>query len=464
MSFFSRHFAVLRQSLQMQREREHAETPRAETEFLPGALEVLETPPNPLGRGILWALLAFIAIAILWSIVGQIDVVAAAPGKLIPRGRVKVIQAVDAGVVRAIHVVDGAVVRAGEPLISLDPTTSEADAAQARESLSVAEIHRGRARALVAAAAGRPVQFAVPEGTPSDVALTQKNLVAARIAEHHTALSALRDERNQRAADFAMVSAEVEKLEQQLPLAETQLANLEKLEREGIVPRLRVMEVKERVVGVRQDLVIRREEMIKTRAAVAGADSQIAKLASEFRAQALDALSEAEANHRLRAEEVKKADEKAAFALITSPIDGVVTQLAVHTLGAVVKPADALMVVVPEGEELIVEAMVLNKDIGFVHAGQAAEVKLEAFPFTRYGIVTGTVERIGTDAVENKELGLVFPCLVKLSQSYISVGATSVALAPGFAATAEIKTGKRRIIEFLLSPLSRRMQEAGRER
>jgi hemolysin D len=136
----------------------------------------------------------------------------------------------------------------------------------------------------------------------------------------------------------------------------------------------------------------------------------------------------------------------------------------VHTLGAVVKPADPLLAVVPKGGELIVEAMVLNRDIGFVREGQLAEVKLEAFPFTRYGIVTGVVERISRDAIENKELGLVFPCLVKLSRGDITVGSTSVALAPGFAATAEIKTGRRRIIEYLLSPLSRRLQEAGRER
>jgi hemolysin D len=227
---------------------------------------------------------------------------------------------------------------------------------------------------------------------------------------------------------------------------------------------MKVAETKERVVGLRQDLIIRREERTKTQAALAGVRSQIAKLESEFRAKSYDALNEAEANYRVRAEEVKKTEDKAALTVLTSPIDGTVTQLAVHTLGAVVKPADSLLAIVPKDEELIVEAMVLNKDIGFVREGQRAEIKLEAFPFTRYGIVNGVVEQISQDSVENKELGLVFPCLVKLSQSYVSVGPKRVALAPGFAATAEIKTGNRRVIEFLLSPLSRRLQEAGRER
>jgi hemolysin D len=437
---------------------------RAETEFLPAALEVLETPPKPLGRIVLWSLLSFVFIAVLWASFGHIDIVASAQGKVIPRGRVKVIQAADIGVVRAIYVKEGEFVRAGQKLVMLDATLTEADAAQAKESQFVASIDRARALALVDAASGGAGRYVAPEDTPPEIVETQRSLVAARIAEHRTGLSALREERAQKGAELAMVTAEVSKLEEQLPLAEEQLASLVKLDKDGLVPKMRVSEVKERVVGLRQDLMIRREETGKSRAALNGVDSQIAKLQSEFRATALDALTEAEANHRLRSEEVKKADDKAALTILTSPTDGTVAQLAVHTIGAVVKPADSLVVIVPKGEELIVEAMVLNKDVGFVREGQRAEVKLEAFPFTRYGVIEGTIEHLSTDSVENKELGLVFPCLVRLTKPYIRVGDKNISLAPGFAATAEIKTGDRRIIEFLFSPLSRRLQEAGRER
>lgn len=464
MNFFSKHFSILKESLRQQREVDRTARELEETDFLPAVLEVLETPPKPLGRIILWMLLAFVAIAVLWASIGHIDVVASAQGKVIPRGRVKVIQAADVGVVRAIHVTDGTFVRAGEPLIVLDPTATEADASQARQSLVVAAIDRARARALVDAAAGKTGAFVSPTGISADDARTQTSLVAARIAEHRTAIDALREESTQRKSDLSMVAAEVAKIEEQLPLAEEQLASLEKLEKDGLVPRMRVAEVKERVVGLRQDLVIRREEITKTRAALAAVDSQMAKVQSEFRAQALDALTEADANYRLREEEVKKANDKASLTTLTSPIDGTVAQLAVHTIGAVVRPADVLLAIVPQSEELIVEAMVLNKDIGFVRAGQPAEIKLEAFPFTRYGVVNGTIESISTDSVENKELGLVFPCLVKLAQSHITIGDKPIRLEVGFAATAEIKTGDRRIIEFLLSPLSRRLQEAGRER
>jgi hemolysin D len=464
MSWFRKHFAVLRESIRLQREVDRNAKELEETDFLPAVLEVLETPPRPLGRIILWMLLAFVGLAVLWASVGHIDVVASAQGKIIPRGRVKLLQATDDGIVRAIHVKDGSFVRSGQPLIVLDPTATDADAAQARESLFVASIDRARAQALVDAAQGGKGVFSVPDGTPAPIAVTQASLVGARIEEHRTAVSALREEAAQRRSDLAMVGAEVQKIEEQLPLAEEQLSSLEKLDKDGLVPHMRVAEVKERVVGLRQDLVIRREELTKNRAALAGVESQIAKLRSEFSATALDALTEAEANYRLRSEEVKKANDKASLTILTSPIDGTVTQLAVHTIGAVVRPADTLLAIVPRGEELIVEAMVLNKDIGFVREGQAAEIKLEAFPFTRYGVINGTIESISTDSIQNEDLGLVFPCQVKLDRSTIDIDSKRIALAAGFAATAEIKTGRRRIIEFLLSPLSRRLQEAGRER
>ncbi len=188
------------------------------------------------------------------------------------------------------------------------------------------------------------------------------------------------------------------------------------------------------------------------------------KLDSQFAREALDALTEAEASRVLREQELNKAADKASQTVLSAPEDGIIAQLQVHTLGGVVKPADTLMIVAPKDGALVVEARVLNRDVGFIHPGQKAEVKLEAFPFTRYGVVEGEVEQVGRDAVEDKVEGLVFPAIIKLPHPWLMVGDRRAYLAPGLAATAEIKTGERRIIEYLLSPLSRRMQEAGRER
>lgn len=392
------------------------------------------------------------------------DIVAVAQGKVIPRGRVKVVQATEAGAIRAVHVRNGQAVEAGDLLIDLNPAISSADLEQARESLVVAGIDQARARALVHAADGREPNFTAPSGTPATVNAMQKARVVAKFAEHRNALSALVEERRQRTAEMAMVAAEVLKLEQQLPLVEDQLSSLETLLRTGLVPRMRVAEVKERVVGMRQDLIIRREELAKTRAALRAEENHLEKLKNEFRATALDALSEADANYHLRSEELKKAEERLSLMRVQSPSDGVVAQLAVYTPGGFVKSGDPLMTIVPTDEEMVVEAMVLKKDIGFVHAGQPAEIKLEAFPFTRYGVVNGVIEQISTDSIEQEEIGLVFPCIVRVPQPYIRFSSKLVSLEPGFVASVEIKTGQRRIMEYLLSPLSKRLNEGARER
>lgn len=458
------HWSVLRESWRGEREASRSYRSSAQPEFLPAALEILERPPNPLGRVVLWILLSFLIGALIWACVGRIDMVAVAEGKTLPRGNVKMIQAADLGVVRAIYVVEGQSVKAGQALLDLDPTTSEAEVQQARQALLTAQIDVARAQALVNHGLGKPAKFIAPEGTSPQMVEIQTALVEAKLREFGAAGAALREERTQRFADRGMVAAEVAKLEEQLPLATTQLEKMEELSRDNYVPKLRVSEVKERVVGMRQDLAIRRAERSKALAGELAVGQQMAKLQGEFTRQALDALTEAEAARALRAEELKKASDKAGHTVLQAPEAGVVQQLQVHTLGGVVKPADPLMVLVPDGGELIVDTMVLNRDAGFVRKGQSVEVKLEAYPFTRYGVVEGVIEHIGGDAVQTEKEGLRYPARVRLLKSWISIAGKRVALAPGLVATAEIKTGDRRIIEYLLSPLARRVQEAGRER
>jgi hemolysin D len=425
---------------------------------------VLETPPNPLGRSVLWVIMGFLTLALAWACLGEVDVVAVAQGRVIPDGRIKTIQAPDQGVVRAVYVRDGQRVAEGEPLIEMDPTVSAAEVERAREALLVAQIDRTRAQALLDHANGRRIQIVWPDGLDQDARSTQDAIVAARIAEHRARRAGLAQDRAQRAADRAMVAADIERIDQQLPLAEQQLQSFRSLEARGFAPRLRVAEVEERTIGMRQDRVIRRAELQRAAAAEGSAATQLAGLDAQFRREALDAFNEADATARLRQEEWTIAEDRNRRTLLTAPAAGIVQQLQVHTVGAVVRPADALLVIVPDGSTLVVDTMVLNRDAGFVREGQAVRVKLEAFPFTRYGVVDGTLTFLSRDAIQDENLGLVFPARVELSQFSINVGGRATPLSAGLAATAEIRTGRRRIIEFLLSPLQRRVQEAGRER
>lgn len=461
---FGRHWTILRESWRSQKEEDKQRVRYDEPAFLPAALEVLETPPSPIGRAILWSMLLFVVLALIWSIVGKVDMVAVASGKTVPRGQVKLIQAADFGVVRALHVAEGQSVRAGQPLVVLDPTATTADVAQARQALLSAEIDSARAGALVDYAGGRTARFTAPPAADATTVATQRAFVTAKRAEHDAALAGLRQERLQREGELAMIDREIAKLAEQMPLMEERLAGIRKLAASGYAPRLRLLELEQQVIGMREDLAIRRAERHKGQAAVRAVDAQIAKAQGEFSREVLDALTEAEANRRLRREELAKASGKAGLTTLVAPQDGVIQQMQVHTLGGVVKPADPLMVLVPRRGDLIVEARVLNRDIGFVREGQRVEVKLEAFPFTRYGVVHGVVERISRDAVNDDKEGLVYPAMVRLSRPWIEVEGRRIPLSAGLASTVEIKTGKRRIIDYLLSPLARRFREAGRER
>jgi len=146
------------------------------------------------------------------------------------------------------------------------------------------------------------------------------------------------------------------------------------------------------------------------------------------------------------------------------PIDGVVQQLAVHTVGGVVTPAQELLIVVPQDHPVEVAAQVENRDVGFVKNGQVVEIKVETFPFTLYGTIPGTVLSVSDDAVPIEKVGLVYPTRVSMDRSTIQVERKQVNLLPGMAVTVEIKTGQRRVIEYLLSPLLKSVKESLRER
>lgn len=462
-----KHIAVAREAYRIDKQGTHTRKVHADTTFLPPALEILETPPNPLGRLVLWTIIAFLLLALAWSILGRVDIVASATGKVIPEGRVKIVQAAGEGVVRDILVRDGQRVAAGTPLIVLDPTVTGADLAQARESYRTALVDLARAKALAAHASGSEDGFALADLDPplSAAAMqAQAAFVRAKIAEHEAARSEIMQNLERAQRDKGMVLAEMRKLQEQIPLVNERLRGLTELASQGYAPRLRVAESEERSIALAQDLAIRREESRKHDASLAALRQSLAKLEAEFAAETLDAWTEAEAAVRLRREELTKAKERSRLTTLIAPEAGTVAQLAVHTEGAVVRPADALLVIVPETAGLAVEAMVLNKDAGFVREGQAVEVKLEAYPFTRYGVVTGRLLTVSRDAVDDERLGLVYPAIVSLDSESLSVNGIQQRLEPGLAATAEIKTGDRRIIDFLLSPLARRVREGGRER
>jgi hemolysin D len=363
-----------------------------ELAFLPAALEVVETPPSPIGRAIGATIIAVFCLALAWACLGTVDIVAIAPGRIIPSGSTKTIQPFDTGVVRAIHVYEGQSVKAGDVIIELDPTMTEADVEHARAELL------------------------------------------------------------QKQAEGDTIAATISKFEATIPVLEQKVEVRKYLSDNALGSKLVYLTDYQELVGQQQDLIVQKSRYREAEAAVAAA-----------------------------AQNVLKAEHRAKLQLLTSPVDGVAQQLAVHTVGGVVTSAQPLLVVVPADAHLEIEAMVSNHDIGFVRTGQEAEIKVDTFNFTRYGLLHGKVLSLSQDAISRDKSQdkddkttmapngsntqqSFYSARVSIDQAQMHVDGSLVNVGPGMAVTVEIKTGTRRIMSYLLSPMIRYGQEVLRER
>lgn len=449
-----------------------------ELDFLPAALEIQERPPSPIGRAIAWSIMAFFLIALVWSVVGKIDIVATAQGKIIPSGRVKVIQPLEIGSVRAIHVAEGQKVKQGNMLIELDPTVSAADRDRLTSERNTARLNRARLLTMTQWLQSRSVDASKPASAgeipqldastladidPTAVAL-QQQLLHSQWSEFTARHAALDADLDKRIAELAGVKAQVSKLQQTLPLI-TQRANaLKGLVGKKLVPENQWLELEQERIEQQQNLESQKQRSLELNAAIAEARQQHNSVEAEFAGKVYAELADTQRQIVGLEQELIKAEQRTDLQTLAAPIAGIVQQLAVHTVGGVVTPAQELLKIVPQEGNLEIEAWVLNKDIGFVTEGQIAEIKVETFPFTKYGTLDAEVIDVSGDAVTDEQKGLIYAARVLIKESSIQVGDKRVNLTPGMAVTVEVKTGTRRLIEFVLSPLLKYRDEGLRER
>jgi hemolysin D len=454
-----------------------------EIAFLPAALEITESPPSPIGRAIGASIIAVFCVALMWASLGSVDIVATATGKIVPGGRTKLIQPFETGVVRAIHVRDGQSVKAGDVLIELDPTMTEADQERQRSDLLAAGLEVARLRAALAEdplAAFQPPQSA----SAAEIEMHRQFLISQR-AEQNAKLAEIERQQNQKEAERSTTSASVEKLRATIPVLQERVDIRKNLVDKALASKITYLAEFQELVGLQQDIILQQSRLREADAAIALLKETREKTAAEYRRTTYDALAKAEQKAASAAQEVIKAERRTKLQHLTAPVDGVVQQLAVHTVGGVVTPAQALAVVVPSDSPLEIEAMLSNRDIGFVHPGQKTEIKVDTFNFTRYGLLHGEVLSVSSDAIpherpqgasndrasgtaqsgsEPRGQELEYAARISLDRTDMQVEDKLVKLGPGMAVTVEIRTSARRIISYLLSPLARYKQEALRER
>jgi hemolysin D len=456
-----------------------------ELAFLPAALEIVETPPSPIGRTIGATIILLFCAALVWAWWGTIDIVASATGKIVPSGRTKVIQPFETGVVRSIRVQDGQAVKAGDALIELDPTVNAAERDHLRNDLLAEQLNIARLRAALAAGDDPLADFTPPADSNPALVSAQLQLLQNQVTEYRAKTAALARQQAQKEAEQATTAATIHKLETMIPVIQPRVDIRKTLMDKELGSKLTYFETLQLLVEQQEELSVQKSHLHAAEAAVAAIRETRGQAEAEYRHVLSDDLAKAEQKASGLGQDLIKAEQKTKLQLLTAPVDGVVQQLAIHTVGGVVTPAQSLLVVVPSDSRLEIEAIVSNRDIGFVHAGQEAEIKIDTFNFTRYGLLHGQVLGVSQDAVirdrkedRSNERGqgtqnnssepqgqeLNYTARISLDRTQMQIDDRMVNLSPGMATTVEIKTGSRTILSYLLSPLLRYRQETLRER
>jgi hemolysin D len=411
-----------------------------EAQFLPAALSLQEAPVSPVGRWVGRILMMLIAVLLVWASVGKIDIVVQAQGKIIPSAYTQSVASVDIAVVKSIRVKEGQFVHQGDVLLELDGTAPESERDKAISLREQALLQKASSLALAdAVVTGRSPQLPQQSDLPG---VSEEGWEAAQRHLDGQWLDFV--------AKRKRLESDMARWQSALPLASERARQSAILAASGDISRHEYLEREQ----ARRDLV----------GQLAEAKSQKIALIQETRRQALDSVQQAHKEIVTQSEDAIRATQRSRLMHIVAPIDGTVHQLAVHTVGGVVKAAEALLQIVPQNEALEVEAVLENKDVGFVQPGQEAGVKVEAFEYTKYGVVPARVSQVSRDAVQDEKRGLLYTVRVALDRHYIAMKDERIPLSPGMAVGVEIKTGSRRVIEYVLSPLIQHGRESLRER
>jgi hemolysin D len=444
-------------------------------EFLPAALEIQASPPAKWSRSLLWAIMVLMVVLIAWASWAEIDIIATAQGKIVPSGQVKVIQPFETGVVKDIFVKEGQHVKAGDKLIALDNTSSQADADRlASEWLGYTE-DLARQKAFLAKL-DVVVKRAKPPTTSFTPALelpiNQRLLFESIWQEYQSKQNSFTSEITKLSAEKKSITIDVGRIEKTLPLVVEREQSYLSLLETSAVSRNQYLELKQQRIDQEETLLLQRANVEQINASIESAQQNLQAYLSESRRNTLQEINQLTRQSDSINQELTKAKRLTQLRILTSPVDGVVAELVIATIGGVVTPAQELLHIVPfyssKGENanhsLEINAGLLNKDIGFVHTGQIAEIKVDSFPFTKYGVIDGEIIDISADAIEDEKMGLLFPLKASMATDEIKVNGKWVKLKPGMSVTVEIKTGTRRLMEFLLAPLMKGVSEGARER
>ncbi|MCP1845513.1 hemolysin D [Bradyrhizobium sp. USDA 4524] len=463
---------------------------RSDQEFLPAALEILEIAPSPVGVALMWIICTLATCVLVWSYVSRIDVIATAQGKIQPVGHVKIIQPSEPGRIVAIHVQNGQLVTEGQELIGLESGEADADVNELRARLQALRGEAIRRNAALRAVEAR--RLASPaidwdEVIPREVREREALVLEAVLNQLKAKTAELEAEKRQKQLERDLYAATSDALETLAATLQERVDMRASLARTGSGSKADLIDSLERLQDQKAKLATARGQFSETEAAIDVLSQRIESGYSDFTADNLQKLAEAEREIDGITQRIAKARVRQQRMVLKSPIAGRVSAMSVTTFGQVVSTGEELMRIVPDAGSLEIECYIANRDIGFVHPGQAAAIKIESLPFTRYGTIDATLLSIQHDAIPEPDAtqaegnpirsldnrgfagaqrtqNLVFPATLRPEVTRVIADGAPVPLSPGMAVKVEIKTGSRRVLDYVFSPLVEITSQAFKER
>lgn len=422
-------------------------------EFRPLLVEIEERPINPLGRTLLWTIIALIVLASAWLYFAKIDVVVSARGKVIPDGEIKILQPIETGVISSILVKEGEMVKEGQTLMEIDPSVTETDLESKKATLALLEMEMRRLSALI-----EDKPFDIDDGRydATDAATQQLIYLTTKLSQEQS---------------LQMIEKQMQQVREQIGAAEIDIERLTKLAENAreheerlfkvidIVARNEYESVRKERIDYDDQIRMKRHEVSQLEVKSKELSSQKQYTIQDYNNKLLDELTAKSKEATALKVEVRAIEFKKSKQRITAPVDGYIGKLMVHTIGGVVTPAEKLISVIPKDVPLVIKATVMNQDIGFIKDGMEAAIKIDTYNFQKYGLLRGIVKHISDDSIDDEKLGPVFEVYIEPTEKTLFVEGETVTLNSGMSVTAELKVGKRRIIEFFIYPMIRYLDE-----
>ncbi|SPJ33971.1 HlyD family type I secretion periplasmic adaptor subunit [Kushneria phyllosphaerae] len=431
-------------------------------------------------RILLWVLLAVLAAFIGWAALAHVEIVTRGTGQVVPSTRLQTIQNLEGGIVSELYVRQGDIVEPGQKLARIDPTRASSDLAERESTLAglqsaIAQYHAELSSVAIDAEAdswqdqviitSQPPEF--NEAFMADntrLADTSAEGYRERIGGLRTQLAQSRDQIAQRNQELNELRARAGSLSRSYQLASQQLAITTPLVQEGVVSRVDLLEQQRQVNDLRGELESARLSIPAKQSELQEAISRRRDVAAQFRVRSADALTEARSRMESQQQGRASLQDRLDRTLVTSPVQGSVRTINVNTIGGVIEPGASLMEIVPIEDQLQIDVRIPPRDIGFIHPGLPATVKLSAYDFTIYGGLKGVVKRISPDTVQDEKGNSFYEVTVVTDQNHLGSDSSAMMIIPGMQASVDVITGDQTILQYLLKPILRAQQGALRER